>query len=210
MELITKDFIFGPSSKAYVNSIIIIITIRDQRLIFNLPLAIYIYIYIMDEKARWRIQLDCLYEMFRDRIEENVIYIVYSENEGKIDATIDQLMPIANSSFTGHNFDPKPPLLQSCNNLQGGRKIFNSETRAMVNNGLTSPRVVQDLQCANVANKQQYSTGNNNLVEINSTKNQAAAIATDEVETDKEILTIEEQIERLQSSINELLTEKKY
>lgn len=45
--------------------------------------------------------------MFRDRIEENVVYIVYSENDCKIDTTIDQLMSISACSFTGHHFEPK-------------------------------------------------------------------------------------------------------
>lgn len=58
----------------------------------------------MDEKVRKRMQLDCLYDMFRDRVEENVIYIVYTENEAKIDTTIDHLMSIAACSFTGHHF----------------------------------------------------------------------------------------------------------
>lgn len=45
--------------------------------------------------------------MFRDRIEENVVYIVYTENECKIDTTIDQLMSISACSLTGYHFEPK-------------------------------------------------------------------------------------------------------
>lgn len=60
----------------------------------------------MDEKVRRRVQLDCLYEMFRDRVEENVIYIVYIENDGQIDETIDHLMSISSCSLTGHVFEP--------------------------------------------------------------------------------------------------------
>lgn len=61
----------------------------------------------MSEKERRRIQLQCLYDMFRDKIEENVIYIVYTENEAQIDTTIDQLMSIAACSFTGYEFPPE-------------------------------------------------------------------------------------------------------
>lgn len=161
----------------------------------------------MDAKARWKIQLDCLYDMFRDRIEENVIYIVYSENEGKIHQTIDQLMPIANSSFTGHNFEPKPPLAQACNNLQGGRKTLNSEPCAIVSNRLGSPSHAQNLECANVPIKQQQQK-HLTTTEKNPTENDLEQNPTGETAIDKEILTIEEQIERLQSSIGELLVEK--
>lgn len=103
-------------------------------------------------------QLDCLYEMFRDRIEENVIYIVYTENDGQIDSTIDHLMSIASCSLTGYIFETKP-----------------------------KP-------------KPDFS---NNVTQKNSNK-----LDEDEDQTDRENNNIDEQIKRLQSSINELVIEK--
>lgn len=76
----------------------------------------------MDDKVRRCIQLNCLYEMFRDRVEEDVVYIVYSENEGKIDITIDQLMSIDACSFTGHFFEQKPSKISKVEEQQQDHK----------------------------------------------------------------------------------------
>jgi len=63
----------------------------------------------MDQRERQRTQLECLYDMFRDKVEEDVIYMVYTENEGRIEPTIDQLISISACSLTGYYFDPTNP-----------------------------------------------------------------------------------------------------
>lgn len=60
----------------------------------------------MDVKTRRSMQLGILCEMFRDKVEENVVYLVFDENQDEIDKTIEQLMTIAKSSFTGYYFEP--------------------------------------------------------------------------------------------------------
>lgn len=115
----------------------------------------------MDDKMRHRVQLDCLYDMFRDRVEENVIYIVYTENDGQIDNTIDHLMSIASCSLTGRMFEQKPKPKPN-----------------------TSRSLIQI---------------NSNKLEEQEKKEQT---------TERETYSIDEQIERLQSSINELVIEK--
>lgn len=135
----------------------------------------------MDDKVRRRIQLDCLYEMFKERIEENVIYIVYSENEGKIDTTIDQLMSIASCSFTGHHFEPEEL-----------KKTLNEATPKAVkpfggSSANTSPKPSPKLSGQTSYKDDDSSSG----------------IVEDDTGS-----TIEERIERLQKSIDDLIVEK--
>lgn len=58
----------------------------------------------MNKEMLAKIQLQDLYQMFEGRVEEDVIYIVFTENDNQIDPTIDQLLNISSSSFTGHHF----------------------------------------------------------------------------------------------------------
>lgn len=128
----------------------------------------------MDSKAKTRIQLDCLYEMFRDKVEENVIYIVYSENEGKIDVTIDQLMSIASCSFTGHCFEP--PKSAQCQMISDQRQSSRSIADSNQNN--------------------QKSATNGKQTEENEENDEESS------------LSINERIDRLKKSIDDLLDEK--
>lgn len=138
----------------------------------------------MDDKVRRRIQLDCLYEMFRDRIEENVIYIVYSENDGKIDTTIDQLMSISSCSFTGHHFEPKISNVQkpNANCVPKTVKHFGGSS-ANAGSVLSKP----GLSGQDSSEKDDSSSGTQE----------------DDIES-----SIEDRIERLQKSIDDLLVEK--
>lgn len=138
----------------------------------------------MDDKVRRRIQLDCLYEMFRDRIEENVIYIVYSENDGKIDTTIDQLMSISSCSFTGHHFEPKISNVQKPNTncVPKTVKHFGGSS-ANAGSVLSKP----GLSGQDSSEKDDSSSGTQE----------------DDIES-----SIEDRIERLQKSIDDLLVEK--
>jgi len=140
----------------------------------------------MDAKLRDRIRLNCLYDMFRDRIEENVIYIVFSENDGKIDATVDQLMLIASCSFTGHQFEPKPVLTQATNHSKTASR-----------DGL--PNISESLTRVSKTSKE--------LSKRNS-KHGDTDQADDNPDEDETALSVQDRIERLQKSINDLLLEK--
>lgn len=149
----------------------------------------------MDDKVRRRIQLDCLYEMFRDRIEENVIYIVYSENDGKIDTTIDQLMSISSCSFTGHHFEPQisstPKPIANCvpksvKHFGGSSANSGSVLSTSGLSGQVNKKFVDDLN-KDSSEKDDSSSGTQE----------------DDIES-----SIEERIERLQKSIDDLLVEK--
>lgn len=140
----------------------------------------------MDPKTRDRIQLNCLYEMFHGRVEENVIYIIYSENEGKIDLTIDQLMSIAASSFTGHYFGTSK---SDQNEMALGTK---DSTRSMIDSNMNQAKREQDTR----------------------KRSSSDSLKDEEDEEDEEndeesSLSIDERIERLKKSIFALLEEKK-
>lgn len=172
---------------------------------YNVPAA------TMDEKLKQRMRLNCIYDMFRDKVEENVIYIVYTENEGKIDTTIDQLMSIAACSFTGHYFEPKSSSKdkaneQICNNT--GNKLSNQTTT-------TTNSHEQDCSTSNQfktikksinSNKRKLATtsptGDNNP--INGKEDYDGGDEDEDISS----LSINEQIERLQCSIDQLLEEK--
>lgn len=144
----------------------------------------------MDDKIRRRMQLNCLYEMFGDRIEENVIYIVYSENDGRIDTTIDQLMSISSCSFTGHHFEKQ-------SQQQATRPLVTATTNT--NSNLTTPKV----SASN--DKTQDSGYATDLIKAG-----AATKIDDDVSADgDECLSIDERIERLQKSIDDILMEKR-
>lgn len=154
----------------------------------------------MDDKKRRQVQLNCLYEMFRDKIEENVIYIVYTENEGKkIDTTIDQLMSIAACSFTGRHFEPSaspqtPPLsAQICSNGKVAVAAAANETTS------TS---LAGIECNHNASRLATKTQ-----QLTNAQDATPAGADEEDENDK--LSIEEKIVKLQQSIDDLLLEKR-
>lgn len=150
----------------------------------------------MDDKIRKRIQLDCLYDMFRDRIEENVIYIVHSENDGQIDTTIDQLMSISSCSFTGHHFEPMPKPLVNTNTFNS----INSNNIATKSN-FNSADLNSDIKRTN-SNSQKLIKDSNKKTEKDSNIDQDNSDIDDDC-------TIDERIERLQKSIDDLLVEKK-
>lgn len=148
----------------------------------------------MDEKIRRRMQLDCLYDMFRDRIEENVIYIVHSENDGQLDTTIDQLMSISSCSFTGHHFEQMPkPLVNTFNSINSN----NIATKSNLNNA----NILHDNVIKTTSNSQK-------LIEDSNKQNEKDA-DVDKLEDDGNIGTVDERIERLRKSIDDLLSEKK-
>lgn len=142
---------------------------------------------------RRKIQLDSLYEMFRDRIEENVVYIVYSENDGKIDTTIDQLMAISSCSFTGYHFEPPKPLLANNNNT------FNGGARTTTTT--TSSKSLADYRSA--INSRVGNLGPKKTNAKKLTKN--GGLNNEETTSEQ---TLQEQIDKLQSQINDLLLEK--
>jgi hypothetical protein len=169
---------------------------------------------VMDEKTRRRIQLDCLYEMFRDRIEENVVYIVYTENEGKIDSTIDQLMSIAACSLTGHHFEPpsNTKLKDSTNSTAINVK------QTVPKDGSNSPRTSSP-STSGLARNRLHSASHMNKAHSNSlTSNGLSTKSSDsgdsekgddeEIVVDDEHLDIDERISKIQQSIEELLAEK--
>lgn len=189
----------------------------------------------MDQKERQRTQLECLYDMFRDRIEENVIYIVYSENEGQIEPTIDQLMSISACSLTGHYFEPPKFLLQDVQTetctLPGQRSQSPN-----LNNGLPSPTSMTTIKAIDDEFKpvrrskkvQSCQSKRRKEVRRNGCENQLmtgdadSSVGTsdnteresiedeemDENDQDEEQLDLEERIISLQASIENLLTEK--
>lgn len=150
----------------------------------------------MDDKIRRRIQLNCLYEMFRDRIEENVIYIVYSENDAKIDTTIDQLMSISSCSFTGHYFENK---LKQQQQQQSAQRLL--VPTSATHNAANSP----SNQSTNIFRTQKQS--NNGNVKKNIDLERASNSQTED-EDDRSKMSIDEEIEKLQKSIDDLLMEK--
>lgn len=63
----------------------------------------------MDSRERTQIELQCLYDMFGDRLDEDVVYIIYNENSGNIEKTVEQLLTISASSVTGYYYDKTIP-----------------------------------------------------------------------------------------------------
>lgn len=153
----------------------------------------------MDDKARSRVQLDCLYEMFRDRIEENVVYIVFSENDGKIDTTIDQLMSIAACSFTGHQFEPQISVRATKPNAN----CVPTTVKHPGDSSANTKRVLSPDSNGRVGNKKFANDLNKDSIEKDDLST-SSGIVEDDIES-----TIEERIERLQRSIDDLLAEKK-
>lgn len=150
----------------------------------------------MDDKQRSRIQLDCLYDMFRDKVEENVIYIVYSENDGKIDITIDQLMSIAACSLTGYDFE----------------SLSKSRTKSLT--GLADKALTNATNTSRSASSSPLgrltrgnSVGDTGSVS-GSTETDAQKKSNTSNEEDDKQLDIDRQIEIVQNSIKDLLTEK--
>lgn len=159
----------------------------------------------MDEKAKRRVQLDCLYEMFRDKIDENVVYIVYTENDGKIDKTIDHLMSIAACSFTGHYFEakcsqdatltrePSPTTATSTANLGHGSPDLHK------NNGFTTH-----------SNGYSSKSGEPNSNKYPDKDTRSLSPSSElEASGEDDKLTLEQKIEKLQTDIDNLLMEKK-
>lgn len=154
----------------------------------------------MDEKQRRRTQLECLYEMFRDKIEENVVYIVYNENDGKIDTTIDQLMSIAACSLTGHYFEP--PSKSKALSVNGANDATLSNARDTSRRTTASPSAAKPTKAA-LLDK----TGNVSGIAKTLSNGHKNGDKADE-DSDDEVLDIEKQIENVQNSIDNLLTEK--
>lgn len=160
----------------------------------------------MDEKLKQRMRLNCIYDMFRDKVEENVIYIVYTENEGKIDTTIDQLMSIAACSFTGHYFEPN----------SSSKDIANEQNYSNTRNKLTNSTTNshdQDCSTSKVYNKCKNNKSNKRKLATSPTgdnKHNDGEDAYDGEDDDEDVssLSINQQIERIQCSIDQLLEEK--
>lgn len=141
--------------------------------------------------------------MFRDKIEENVIYIVYSENEGKIDTTIDQLMSIAACSFTGHLFEPQDTKIASTKftyTTSSGQNITHS-----LNESLAS--INEENRAISKQNQLGNRTHDDSTKNISGACNKSAD-EVDELDTENND-DLDEQIGRLQNSIDDLLMEKK-
>lgn len=168
----------------------------------------------IDEKTRRRIQLDCLYDMFRDRIEENVIYIVYTENEGKIEATIDQLMSIAACSLTGYHFEPScaNAKLKDSNSIDAtGRHVntnkSSSRTSSPSSSGLIGNRpIASSSGCLSKTHSNSFTS--NGLSTKSSDSGDSEKGDDEEVNGSDEHLDIDERIAKTQQSIEELLAEK--
>lgn len=158
----------------------------------------------MDTKQRTRMQLECLYDMFRDKIEENVIYIVYSENEGKIEETIDQLMSIAACSFTGYCFENKPITnkTQSMNGLAD--KTTNVPTNA--SRSATSSPSVEKLTKEELLKKDGHRCDPKSSRDQRDSQSEVLLYDKD---TDDEQQDLDKRIEIVQDSIENLLNEKK-
>lgn len=165
----------------------------------------------MDAKARRRIQLDCLYEMFRDRIEENVVYFVYTENDGKIDTTIDHLMSMSACALTGYHFEPplasSPTLATSASNNNGYSSALptTSDSPSCSSNrsaGHPTTRKGTSKQ-ANINNNDLASNGHSTKSDFGDDSERG-----DQDDQDDSDLDIDERISRIQNSIEKLLTEK--
>lgn len=156
----------------------------------------------MNVKENRRAQLECLYDMFRDRIEENVVYIVYTENEGKIDTVIDQLMSIAKCSFTGHDFEQKSTLALDQNN---GRRsnVANNVHKTLASAATNSQVANRTTTRSQTATTTLAKKDQNNLTAVNN--NEENNIQVDE---DDERLDVDARIASLQASIDNLLMEK--
>jgi hypothetical protein len=166
---------------------------------------------VMDEKTRTRIQLDCLYDMFRDRIEENVIYIVYTENEGKIDATIDQLMSIAACSLTGYHFEPSSnSTFKDTNSVDSGRQRAIANGSSSSKSRTSSPNsfvLIGNRQVANGLNKP-HSNGLTSAGQSTKSSDSGGSEGGDDDDASDERLDIDERISKVQQSIEGLLAEK--
>lgn len=165
---------------------------------------------------RKRIELECLYDMFRDRIEENVVYLIYTENECKIDATIDQLMSISACSLTGHHFEPKfidknvgkndnlagakPSIMingSSCSSRnQEQVPIRESKTLRLLNARPTSNGVLKP------TSKNNEASGTSDMVESPEHSSEATCLSDDPN------LNIDKRIASIQKAIDDLLAEK--
>lgn len=160
----------------------------------------------MDDKQRKRIQLECLYDMFRDKIEENVIYIVYSENDGKIDTTIDQLMSIAACSLTGYYFEPS--CMSASRSLNGMvDKTLTSTTN--ISRSATSSPSVGKITNGDLITKHGHKSDIVKTYSNGSDEGKKVEVGDEEEDGDDEQLDIDKRIECVQNSIEELLTEKK-
>lgn len=166
----------------------------------------------MDEKTRNRIQLNCLYDMFRDRIEENVIYIVYTENDCKIDATIDQLMSIAACSLTGYHFEPPSNSKLKQPNGSGARlTTTNGGSSSMSRTSSPSSSVLTKNGTTSIGNVNKLhsnSLTSNGISTRSSDSGESERGDDEEINGDDESLDIDERIARVQKSIEQLLSEK--
>lgn len=142
---------------------------------------------------RDRIRLQCLYDMFRDQIEEDVIFIVYTENEGKIDTTIGQLMSISACSFTGHDFTSS-----DLNNT-----LENGDEADHCYDGTNNNRCKQTTSSSSSSSS---STGASRQALNN---NCSINLGLDENDKTDKVASINEQIESLQQNIDDLLEEKR-
>lgn len=152
--------------------------------------------------------MECLYEMFRDRVEENVVYIVYSENDSKIDSTIDQLMSIAACSFTGYHFE-----LGKTTPEASKTQKTNAASQSSPTCGAASATTRSQTKAKRLADneKQRLALVNNNNPKsaINpADKTSQASEVQVKLDEDNEALSIDERIEILQNSIDSLQMEK--
>lgn len=58
----------------------------------------------MDPNERFKLELKCLNDMFNERLDEDVVYIIYKENCEDIEKTIGQLLAVSQTAITGYNF----------------------------------------------------------------------------------------------------------
>lgn len=180
----------------------------------------------MEEKQRRRAQLECLYDMFRDRIEENVIYIVYTENDGEIDLVIDQLMSIAKCSLTGYDFEPpsRSPVEPTASPVNGhsGERTSSSATTNNNNNttsrsATSSPAALKDpdgfIKYTKYTRPKKVQPINKGAKKSSTEEKYVDEDKLDEGgdeedQDDNKELTLDEQIEREQKAIENLLNEK--
>ena len=188
----------------------------------------------MDDKQRERMQLECLYDMFRDKIEENVIYIVYTENEAKIETTIDQLMSIAACSLTGYHFEPSPVARTGSplNGYNDGRNNISTNSADSGRSSSASPKIC-DQTNNNFTRISRHSRHNScpsvqkgpqTLAKDQRTKAKEGKTVNGDADgvsglggqvedfhdyEDDEHMEIDKRIERVQDSIENLLNEKK-
>lgn len=155
-----------------------------------------------------------------------MVYIVYTENECKIDTTIDQLMSISACSFTGHHFEQKASDLDDSTSknvlnpttvsASGHEAIKHAAKSLSQKNSVVSSRQAHVSQSPPLGLLNRTSSPNdvlrptfrNNEVGCASSQIDSEHSSEGSSVSDDSHLTIDERIANLQRAIDDLLEEK--